>query len=69
MGDRYEITIKCAGCGTSNEHWHSESSGAESFVCICCKEINRVSLEFVASLVTIKEAEKKQEIKGRVKNV
>jgi len=58
MGDHYSITIKCAFCGTLNEHWHAESSGSMSFTCEKCEQINWVSMGFVSKIVTPKEEKK-----------
>ena len=64
MGDRYEITIKCAGCETPNEHYHAESSGYMSFTCSNCKKINWVSMGFVAKIISKKEEKKLYKIRG-----
>lgn len=55
MGDRYEITIKCADCGVLNDHWHAESSGSHSFICLKCKKINWVFMGFNSRIVSIEE--------------
>ncbi len=58
MGDRYEITIKCADCGTLNDHWHAESSGSMSFTCTKCKKINWVYMGFTSRIVSPQEETK-----------
>ena len=55
MGDRYELEIKCADCGTLNKHYHAESSGYMSFICKKCEKINWVGLAFVARIVDKKQ--------------
>lgn len=58
MGDRYEIEIKCANCKKSNKHWHAESSGSMSFICVECKKINWVEINFTSRIVTSQEEKK-----------
>ena len=64
MGDRYETTIKCAGCQTENEHYHSESSGFMDFVCVKCKKTNWVDMGFTAEIVSKKELKKRYKEAG-----
>ena len=64
MGDRYTIHIKCADCGKMNEHWHAESSGSMSFVCVKCKKINWVSIGFTSAIVSKKEEDRRYKEAG-----
>ena len=64
MGDRYTILIKCADCGTKNEHWHAESSGSMSFRCKKCKKINWVYMGFTSKIVSQKEEAKLYKLNG-----
>ena len=66
MGDRYSIDIKCANCGTENEHWHAESSGSMSFTCKKCEKINWVFMLFMSRIVTPEQEKKRYEDDGFV---
>ena len=49
MGDRYELSLRCAYCGELNEDvYYAPSSGFETFRCNRCNEINEIVMEFSA---------------------
>jgi len=55
MGDRYEITLDCAYCGTRNEEvWYAPTCGSDIFT---CKECNKVNFILFANPFSAKKLE------------
>ena len=48
MGSRWQLTLCCAECGTSNDVYFAPSSGFNGFKCNYCGEANEIALEFGA---------------------
>ena len=53
MGDRYILALRCAWCDRLNEDvWYAESSGAISFKCLSCKNLNLIEMDFLTKQIT-----------------
>jgi len=52
MGDRYELKLNCAYCGSCNDDvWYAPTCASDTFTCEKCKEINFITSEFKAKKV------------------
>ncbi len=59
MGDRYTLTIKCGGCGQSNEDvYYAPSCGALSFKCEFCGKENWIENYLSGRVISKEELDK-----------
>jgi hypothetical protein len=64
MGDRYIVSLKCAGCGIKNEDiYYSPSCGFTTFTCTKCGEKNKINYCFSTSIQEKKRAVKEGKCK------
>lgn len=47
IGDRYDITVKCAYCKAPKDTWYAPTSGCMTFKCGKCKKNNFVTMKVV----------------------
>ena len=52
MGDRFDISIKCAKCGKINEVWYAPTCNSDIFECKYCGAKNFITAEFKAKLIS-----------------
>lgn len=65
MGDRYELSLRCGGCGELDDDvYFAPSSGFLDFTCKKCKKINWIQQGFYGEVISAAELKKRLKEEG-----